>query len=128
MPQTIEHRVTLRYPTMAEYLVRYPHMVWDTVHMPFLPVLQDPANIHAMIVATQLGRTAIEAVAQRLADHFASLPVRQRPDWDRIKQLAGAYVACVMELNGYARTGRKQAVPVDHWNRAEVYEPVGDDA
>ena len=38
------------------------------------------------------------------------------------RQFLGAVTCVLMEANGYAKTGRKRAIPHPGWSRGEVYE------
>lgn len=124
MPTSATFSTEVFVPTDDEYKEIFPKLPLDQRLDWLKALLRQPASIYDMLVATRLGRTAIEAVAAQIRSAYDTIPDPQqpKPEWDFVKQRAGAFVCVVMEMNGFRRTGVKQSVAVDEWNRAELYQ------
>jgi hypothetical protein len=81
----------------------------------FRLVMNAESMVRARVVTTLLGLPAVTAVAA------AASTMRSGDISDTDKQFVGALIRTLMEANGFEKTNRKRAIPVDGWNRGEVY-------
>ena len=86
------------------------------------PLFDLVMNAETFVAASTLTRylriPAVTAVADRaVAPSDGAIS-------DTNKQFLGALMCCLMEHNGFAKTGRKGSVPHPAWNRGEIYTQV----
>lgn len=76
---------------------------------PIFDLLNTAAAFERMVIATEeLDLPAVAGIARACGPHIeAAAPERQ----DYLKKYVGAVVCCVLEANGFAKAGRKRAVP-----------------
>jgi hypothetical protein len=114
-------RRNVHLPSPSEFIARFPQYsgVQDAERNLF-DLVVTPQNVQRAIVLTDiLGLPAVTAVAKEVADQYQA-----QENWGFRKQLTGAILCYLMELNGYRKADKKRAVPREGWSRGEVYELV----
>ena len=100
--------------TISDFLDSYPR--FNTICSNFrsqdiLSQLTEPENIHKMIVASHLGRPALEALVVDLESDFSTLTpsVKALFDYNNIteRQAVGSMIQYVLKDFGYLKDGSK---------------------
>jgi hypothetical protein len=118
MSTTARYAITVAIPTVKEFAERFPHYgprARDKGRHFFELAMAPETFVDASALTRCLQIPAVTAIAEaavQLADGQIS-----RTD----KQYLGALMCCLMEHNGFAKTGQKGSVPHPAWNRGEVY-------
>ena len=84
-------------------------------------VLVSPESFVRASIATELGHPAIDGVAE-----MAFQEVAKKDDilWnDNLKRFCGAAVCCLMEANGYRKSGERKSVRHHAFTKGEFYRP-----
>ncbi len=109
-----------RYRNFAPLLERADLLLWSE--------LNNEASFSHMRSATECWEfPAVAGVTRQVADILKSVP---DDEVDYIKQGIGAMVCCIMEKNGYVKTGIKRSVPPVPrrlFSRGEVYKRLAPD-
>ncbi len=66
----------------------------------------------------QTGHLVVSAMSWSFTDTVTSSLASKLSSGNR---LVGAIVCCIVEANGFERTGKKRSIPVDGYSRGEVY-------
>ena len=105
-------------PTVADFALSYPQYgpwAYGSGAVTFAQIMLPETFLAAKVLTDLLGLPAVTAVAA--SAHATSSGALRRFD----KQFAGAAMCCLMEANGYAKTGQKRSVPWKGWTKGEVY-------
>ncbi len=76
-------------------------------------LLTEPRNVVRALLKAQEGAAPVEGVARAAYEPASKLSSGNR--------LVGAIVCCIVEANGFEKTGKKRSIPVDGYSRGEVY-------
>lgn len=113
---------TVNIPTVEEFATVYTHyrnLVCDDFKFLFDLIMTPASFVAARVVTDELGLPAVAGIAAQCttAVHAktGNTPTRQ------MNQFIGSVVSCLMQANGYAKTGTKRAIPHASFSRGEVY-------
>ena len=121
--QPQSYTLQVNVPSVEEFSAKYKQ---------YGPLAQGPANFLFEILvspesfvrakmATLLGHPAIDGPAELAYQAVANQSVIA---WDaRIKQFCGAVVCCLMEANGYRKSGERKNVRHHAFTKGEFYRP-----
>jgi hypothetical protein len=118
MSTTANYNLKVKIPTVEEFAQRFPHYgprARDEGRHYFELVMKPETFIDASALTRCLQIPAVTAIA----DAAVELADGRIADTD--KQYLGALMCCLMEHNGFAKSGQKGSVPRPQWNRGEVY-------
>lgn len=79
-------------------------------------------NADTFVVASSLTRCLGIPAVTAVAEQAVAIAAGDILGTD--KQFLGALTCCLMEYNGFTKTGRKGSVPHPAWNRGEIYVPA----
>jgi hypothetical protein len=88
-------------------------------------LLMSPDAYNRASVATlELELPAVAGIAKMC---YQAVEKQQTIEWnDNVKRFIGAVVCCLMEANGYQKTGMKKAIPHHAFTKGEFYRRVSD--
>ncbi len=122
--QTQIYTAQVNVPSAEDFSAKYKQ---------YGPLAQGPANFLFNVLvspqsfvraecATLLGRPAIDGPAEMAYQVVAN---QNDIKWnDNLKRFCGAVVCCLMEANGYLKTGEKKSVRHHAFSKGEFYRPV----
>lgn len=84
-------------------------------------LLMRPESLNSAIEATKLGLPAVAGIAEISVQEVRRLG-RTLTAFDR--QFIGGVVCCLMEANGFKKTGTKKAIPHKSFSKGEFYVAV----
>lgn len=110
-------------PSVQEFSSKYKQygpLAHGPAHFLF-EVLTSPDSFIRAKMATILGHPAIDGPAELAYQAVAN---QDAIVWDaRIKQFCGAVVCCLMEANGYRKSGERKSVRHHAFTKGEFYRP-----
>ena len=121
--QTQSYTIQVNVPSVDEFSAKYKQ---------YGPLAQGPANFLFEVLvspesfvrakmATLLGHPAIDGPAELAYQAVANQNV---VEWNgTLKQFCGAVICCLMEANGYQKTGEKKSVRHHAFTKGEFYKP-----
>ena len=120
---TQEYSLQVNVPSVEEFSAKYKQygpLAKGTANFLF-DVLMSPESFVRAKIATELGHPAIDGPAELAYKAVTSQNVIV---WDaRIKQFCGAVVCCLMEANGYRKSGERKNVRHSAFTKGEFYRP-----
>lgn len=84
----------------------------------YFDLLTSPDSFIGAAVASELGLSAISGVAE--ACQACAKQYNQKLD-SYTKQFIGAVICCIMEANGYQKTGKKKSINHPDFTKGEFY-------
>lgn len=120
--QTQIYTIQVNVPSVDDFGAKYKQ---------YGPLAQGPANfLYEVLVspesfvrakiATILGHPAIDGPAELAYQAVAN---QNTVEWnDNLKRFCGAVVCCLMETNGYRKTGEKKSVRHHAFTKGEFYK------
>lgn len=83
-------------------------------------LLVSPASfVKAQVATVDLDLPAVAGVAKTC---YESVQGQTSIEWSRfVKQFIGAVICCLMEANGFKKTGTKKAIPYHAFTKGEMY-------
>ncbi len=116
---TVPFEIQLNIPSASDFVAGYPqYKAALSTEAWLFELLTQPEVIVAMFVLTD--RTSLPAVSA--AARAINSAAAQNGGLTRFKkQFSGAVTCCIMERNGYTKTGKKRSVGVKEWSVGEVY-------
>lgn len=119
--QTQSYSILVNIPTVQEFAAKYKQygpLAKGSANFLF-EVLVSPESFVRAKIATELGHPAIDGVAEMA---FQAVANQSELVWDaRIKQFCGAVVSCLMEANGYRKSGERKNVRHHAFSKGEFY-------
>jgi hypothetical protein len=120
---TIVFSFSASIPSVEEFGTRFPQ------YKPYalgegetlFKLLMRPESLNSAIEATKLGLPAVAGVAEISVQEVKRVG-RSLSAFD--KQFIGGVVCCLMEANGYQKTGTKRAIPHKDFSKGEFYVTV----
>jgi hypothetical protein len=120
---TIVFSFSANIPSLDEFGARFPQYrpyavgEGDTL----FELLMRPESLNSAIEATKLGLPAVAGIAEISVQEVRRLGRTLTP-FDR--QFIGGVVCCLMEANGFQKTGTKKAIPHKSFSKGEFYVAV----
>ena len=112
---------SVKCPSVDEFAQNYPPYARFSKNQGeiFFNAIATPEAFVKMSVVSDLGFAAIYGIAEQCS----CIAQKQGVSLDRYtKQFIGAVVCCVMENNGYLKTGRKKSINHPDFTKGEIYE------
>lgn len=82
-------------------------------------IMSPDSYLRARVATLDLDLPAVAGVAKVC---YAAVEGQQTIEWNgRLKQFIGAVVCCLMEANGFSKTGIKKAIPHHAFTKGEMY-------
>lgn len=88
-------------------------------------LLVSPASyVRARVATADLNLPAVAGIAEMC---YQAVQVQTSVEWSGfVKQFIGAIVCCLMEANGFQKTGTKKAIPHHAFTKGEMYRQGND--
>ena len=101
-----------RFPQYGPFARNEGNFIFNTIMSPF--------SFFRARIATEMNLPAVSGIAE-LCFH-ATAQQNIVPFNGFLKQYIGALVCCLMEANGYSKTGKKKAIPHNAFTKGEFYQ------
>ncbi len=114
--------VSINIPEIADFEKKYPQygpFVKENKKITFNIVMK-PINFLRCQIATELNLPAVAGVADVCFKEVSKQKDIQFNGF--FKQLIGALVCCLMEANGFEKTGKKKSIPHSAFTKGEFYQ------
>lgn len=99
-----------KYPQYAPFAMSEGHELFN--------LLTNPESFVKMAAVSDLGLAALYGIAESCSELAQS---QNKPLTNFTKQYIGAVVCCLMESNGYKKTGRKKSINHPDFTKGEIY-------
>ena len=115
------YNLQVNVPTVEEFGAKYKQygpLARGPANFLF-ELLVSPESFVRASIATELGHPAIDGIAE-----MAFQAVDEKDDilWnDNLKRFCGAVICCLMEANGYAKSGERKNVRNKAFKKGEFY-------
>ncbi len=119
----IEYQVHI--PTVDEFAAQYRRdgtFAREDARFLFDLIMSPESYLRARIATLDLDLPAVAGVAKIC---FDAVENNGTVEWNgRLKQFIGSAVCCLMEANGFSKTGTKRAIPHAGFTKGEMYRPT----
>lgn len=107
-------------PTADDFAKQYPQYAPFAIGegKELFSLIIRPENFVRMAIASELGFAALFGVAEPCSKLAQA---QSNPLTNYTKQFIGAVVCCLMESNGYKKTGRKKSINHPDFTKGEIY-------
>ena len=114
--------ISVNIPTIEDFLTEhsnYSNLARVELNYLFKLVMSAESFWLASVVTDELDLPAVAGIAKRCSD-IIDTHAEQKPV-GLVNQFIGAAMSCLMQANGYEKTGIKRAIPHPRFTKGEVY-------
>ena len=115
-------QLSVNLPSVDDFAARYKQY-WQFArgdgHFLFTLLVSPASFVRAQVATVDLDLPAVAGVAKTC---YEAVQAQTGIEWSGfVKQFIGAVICCLMEANGFKKTGTKKAIPYHAFTKGEMY-------